>query len=303
MNNNNSFYNNPYAQGNFNNYGQPQTATPYNSTLTPEEFKMLQKQQNEFSLGLTEEEKLRAICNHRTPDGLNDTLEPFVDPVTGETKTRCKVCGYVFDTVSQSTSKEEIQEEVKDVIDVLQTIKIMFTDLPRDAARDYFQIIPMLEKIPQLFEYAVRSMNKHDGNNNWQYNNGSTGYRQMFDRVQSMLGGGAMPYGQYQQPMMNGGYMGGYQQQPMMNNGFAQTPYQQPQNNMGMGNPFGYNGANPNQPQQYQPQTQGFSYTPNQAPQQPQAQQQNNGTNIPIESAPPAANESEKPVVSQNVKA
>ena len=220
-----------------------QQAQKFNNVLTAEEIKSLQQKDAQFSLGLTQEEILRGICNHRNPEGDGDSL--VYDPVTGE--ARCTICGYTFRPVESGITPEQIKDDVANVIDLLQTIKLMYIDLPAQAAKDYFPIIPLLEKIPQLFEYAAKNMTKHDAYN-WQYSNRNMGTMAMFQNLNNMFG--AMGAMQYQQPQFYGQPMG----QPA---GFPNAAYQQPQMN-----PFGYQGAS-----QYQPGTNpAFAYTPAQQP-------------------------------------
>lgn len=233
---------NPQFAGGYQYYnGMPvQQAQKFNNVLTSDEIKSLQQKDAQFSLGLTQEEVLRGVCNHRNPEGDGDAL--VYDPVTGE--ARCTICGYTFRPVDASLKPEDIKESVANVIDVLQTIKLMYIDLPAQAAKDYFPIIPLLEKIPQLFEYAAKNMTKHDAYN-WQYSNRNMGTMAMFQNLNAMFG--AMNGMQYQQPQ--------FQQQPMMGQpaGFPNAAYGQP-------NPFGYQGAS-----MYQPGTNpAFAYTPSQ---------------------------------------
>ena len=231
------------TMGGFNYQGMPQAVQKFNNPLTAEQIKKLQQKGAQFSLGITEEEYLRGVCNHRNLEGTSDTL--IYDSLTGE--ARCTICGYQFKPIEANVSPEEIKEDVERIVDILQTIKLMYIDLPADAAKEYFQIIPLIEKIPQLFDFAAKNMTKHESYN-WQYNNRNMGAINMFNNLQSMFAGGGMGMPQAT----------GYNPQPM---------YQQPQGG------FGYPGAstmmsNPmmNQPAGYQPQSQaGYAFTPNPA--------------------------------------
>lgn len=227
------------------NYQGMQPQQKWSNVLTPEQINRLRKSENVFSLGITEEEQLRARCNHRSEDGLHDTLT--YDPITGE--ARCTICQYKFRPVEPNIEFEDIKEDVARIIDILQTIKLMYIDLPDQAAAEYFQIIPLIDKIPQLFEYAAKNMTKHEAYN-WQYNSGNMGAMNMFNNLQAMFSSGMM---NQPQPMMNPNMPVGMVQ-PMPNPAF-----QQPM----MNNGFGYPGAS--MPQgMYQAQSTGFQYTPNQ---------------------------------------
>ena len=275
----NNFYQQPFG---FNQMGmQPQQMAAQNpnnyripSTLTADEIKMLRNQGSTFSLGLTQEEMLRAVCNHRSEDGLSDTLQ--FDPVTGIAK--CTVCGYEFRPIDPNGDFESLKEDIKRVEDILQTSKLMYVDLPIDAAKEYYPIIGLLEKLPQFVEYAAKNMAKHD-NMNYGYNQHNMGAAAMLQNLSNMFSSASMNYQAPQQPQMNPGFYG---QQPA---GFPQAAYQ-PQMN-----PFGYQGTAPAAPT-YAPGTPAnFAYTPQQTPVAPQP------AATPATTAAPAADATVKQTV------
>lgn len=255
---------NPYGmQGGYQFNGMQNGQMPkIPNVLNAEEIKELQQQRSQFSLGLTKKESLQAACNHRTADGMQDTL--VYDNVTGI--ATCTICGYQFRPVEAEATYETIKEASDRLVDILQTIKIMYTDLPAEAAKEYFQIIPLIGKVPQLFEFAAKNFAKHEYNG-WSYNNHNMGGIAMLQNLSSMFGGGMQP-NFVQQPQFNGYAMN--PQQPVgYPNGMApQMPGQ---------NPFGYPGASTpmmGMPQMgapvqqpvaggYAPQTQGYAYQPN----------------------------------------
>lgn len=261
-------YGNPYQQGGYQFNGMQGGQVPkIPNVLNAEEIKELQQQRNVFSLGLTKKEILQAQCNHRTADGMSDTL--VYDNVTGI--ATCTICGYQFRPIEADASYDTIKEATDRIVDILQTIKIMYTDLPAEAAKEYFQIIPMIAKIPQLFEFAAQNFAKHEYNA-WSYNSHNMGGIAMLQNLSTMFGGGMQPQYQ-QQPQFNGYAMGAGQPVGYPNGMAPQQPMMMPGQN-----PFGYAGASMAQPtmpnpamapQQpvngYAPQTQGYSYQPNAA--------------------------------------
>ena len=270
-----------YGNPVFNNvYGgvQPQQATKFSNTLTEEEINQLMKTGSTFSLAITREEQMRGICNHRTKDGMGDAL--VVDPETGA--LRCQICGYTFHQVDPTMTKEEIKESIKVVIDMLQTVKLMFIDLPVESSREYFQLIPLLEKLPGLFEIAAKNMVKHD-TFGWNYQNPNMSAYSMFQNLSNIFGNGMM-MGQpaYQQPQAAPGF--GAPQQPMYGAPTGMAPQ--------MSNGFGYVGG-----AGYQPANAGFAYQPGMAPATPTVPQM----------APPVvdttAQEAKETTVQQSVKA
>lgn len=288
----NQFQGNPGFQGTgyqYQSYGQP----VYKQWLTNDELQsMIQKGGDQFSLQITEDEKNRAICNHRTADGTKDVIVPDGDDGT----CRCLFCGYKFRPVSEHMTKEDIQAIVDQFVDVLQTIKVFYINFPRDAAREFFQIIPLAEKVPQLFEYAVKDYMNHANYDPYHYNARNMNSFAMFN---SIIGGGVPnsntpnPYAQQM----------GYQAQPQQ--GQAAPGFNAAYQNPGTTG-FGYYGQGPmagyGQPAGYQPNTMGYQFTPNgqAAPQQvfgqPQPQQayqqtqqptqatQNGSSTVPVQS-------------------
>ena len=233
----------------FNGYQNQQVPKVMN-TLTNEEIKELQQSASQFTLGLTSKEVLQGACNHRSADGTSDTL--VFDQNTGI--ARCTICGYEFRPIEADTSYESIKDAADRIVDILQTIKIMYTELPAGAAREYFQIIPLIGKIPQLFEFAAKNFAKHEYNA-WSYQNHNMGGAAMLQNLNNMFGAS--------QPMQNPQF-NGYAAQPQQPVGYPNPVMQ--------GNAFGYPGASmAPAPQGYMPMNQGFQYTPNQQPTAPVA--------------------------------
>jgi hypothetical protein len=244
------------------NYNQ---APQQKNVLTAEEISMLMKKENQFTLVLSETDKLKAFCTHKLPqpkpDGTNDSL---VDNPDGT--CTCSICGYTFRPINAGVSTEELNDAVSAVLDVLQTIKMIWIDIDPKVVREYFQIIPLLEKIPHLFDIAVKNYSKHENFNPYYQGNDSMGTMQVFSMLSGMLNG--QNPGGFQQPQMNPQMnMGGYYQQPVQPQPMAQ-PYAA---NGFQSNGFGYAGPQAG----YQPQTAGYQTTYGQpqpqavAPQQP----------------------------------
>lgn len=258
--NQNFFTNQGYVGGNFGQPWGPQMQQPQQvrqtNFLTADEVQKLIKKENQFSLALTETEKLKAFCNHHKPDGSGDAL---VDEPDGS--VRCSICGYKFRPLdAHTTTKESLQAAVEEVDDILQTIKMIFVDLDPAVAREYFQIIPLLERIPEFFERAVKNYSSHEIYNPYSTNGRNMSTAQMFAALTGFFNGGSNMFNQqYQQAPMGAAPQQQFQGQPMMGNPAV------------FGNGFGYMGAAPQQPQGYQSQTSGFQYTPNAQP-QPQEQ-------------------------------
>ena len=238
-----------------------------NNYLSEDEIKSLQQNTNMFTLNLTEEEMLRSRCNHRSIDGMSDTL--VYDQNTGI--ARCTICGYEFKPIEPNSTYENIKDSTDNIIDILQTIKLLYTDLPAQAAAEYFPVIGLIEKIPKLFEFATKNFNKHEFEA-WTYNNHNMGGIAMLQNLYNTFGSSAQFTAA---PQFNGGPVPQYNPYAANMGAPVGTPVAP-----GV-NPFGYYGASqpqpfmnqpvyPNAPQGYAPQTVGYQYNP-QAPVAPAA--------------------------------
>lgn len=246
----------------FNGYGA-QAAPKVMNVLTEEEIRDLQQSHSQFSLGLTERESRQAACNHRSIDGTSDSL--VFDSDTG--KARCTICGYEFRPIEPDVSYEDIKDASDRLVDILQTIKIMYTDLPANAAREYFQIIPLIGKIPQLFEFAAKNFAKHEFNA-WGYQNANMGGMAMLNGLNALFGA-SQGYNPYAAPQPQG-YYGAPAPQP----GYPVYPQPGAPVVTGApaptGNPFGFAGAS-QQAYQPNPAAQGYQYNPQAVAPQPTA--------------------------------
>ena len=227
----------------YNGFGQAPTVQ--RNVLNQEEISLLMKKENSFSLALNETDKLKAACNHRSLDGLQDALYEEEDG-----SVRCSICGYKFRPIDANmnvTTKESLIASCSEITDILQTIKMIWIDIDDKVAREYFQLIPLIDKIPELFEIAAKNFAKHGNINPWVNNNRNMGTLQIFNMLSGIING-QTPYQNPQQaaqpgfgaPQMGAPMMG----QPMM--GYANP----------MSNGFGYQGA---APMGYQPQTGDFA--------------------------------------------
>lgn len=222
--------------------------------LSDEEIDLMQNNKPKFNLQPTPEELRESKCNHRNKGGLSSALDVNPD---GPGYV-CRLCHHVINPVDPSAEKSDVQSITNDYINVLETIKILFADFPADAA-DFFTIIPLVKKTPELFEMAIKSIRKYGDNNPYGFQDPSNNTNYLLNNFMAANGFGGFGMGgfgaqpMYQQPQPQAQPQ--FQAQPMMgaNPAFGYN-----------GNPFGYNGASQFQQPQfgYQPGTQGFSYQP-----------------------------------------
>ena len=196
-------------------YYQPQ-AYPQNmrvpqnqNALTPEEIQRLRNSNpnnNALNLSIEQDEMLRAICTHK--DNGRDMVQLVQD---GSGDVYCPICGERWNPATMS--KDEVKAAIDTIIAQMQNAK-WTGEYPQNVAREYFAMIPLLKKFPDLFEYGAKNFEKYLNQRGF-YNAADAN---IYAQYNSMFGPG-MGYGQ---PMYQG--MGMYGQQPM---GQPQGYYQQ----------------------------------------------------------------------------
>jgi hypothetical protein len=247
---NNNFYGNAGVgfgapQQGYGNFGAPvgafQTqANPMalfrggNSTLTKEEVQSMRNQG--FNLwDVSDAELLKAMCNHYDTDG-NIALVP-----DGNGTYECTVCHAKGIKVIKSLKYESVKKAVENIIDIINSVKVLHFHQNKDVMRGIYQIIPILERFPEAYKIAVsdfnsvvKNMNNYMQPANGYYNNPAAACTS--PGIMNMYTGGygaASMYGQQpQQYGMMGGNNNCYQNQGMMTNYYGQ---QQPQNGFAPG--------------------------------------------------------------------
>ena len=133
------------------NYGMGQyQAMPGNDpksfcqTLTQEQADALRQHIEKFTLNLSDKDIWTAICVHRDPATGNTTLQKdALDPE----RVRCALCGESFRFL-RNLSEDKVQMLIDQALDVMQSIKAMYMDMPVDSAKNFFAIIALLKKVP-----------------------------------------------------------------------------------------------------------------------------------------------------------
>lgn len=145
-------------------YGMPVGAAPipgtpvavkpikFTNPLTKEEVQELQKSKvPAFSLDLTPAEQLKAKCPHRLvkDDG---TVQSWITSPDGGVTARCAGCGATFRL--QKISPEELANAIETVKSTIQQAKTYGMQMPEEFFADYAMMIPLLDKLPQLYTMA-----------------------------------------------------------------------------------------------------------------------------------------------------
>jgi len=224
---------NPYLNGGFQSqpmYFNNQQMPQMSSSLTDEEIQRLRQERpgsNVLNLSIDPNTVLRSMCNHR--DKGQDVVQIKSD---GSGEVYCPICGNSWSM--EEMTKEELQELVQKLIAQMQIAK-WAGNIPNNVLRDYFTIMPLLEKFPDLWEYSMKNFNKMMSANGMYYATDAMPYAQ----YNAMFPGGSMAYNVTANPYQQAYYNQPMQQQTVQFN----TPYQP---NMNMGQmPVNGQAANP----------------------------------------------------------
>jgi len=261
----NTFNNNGMTMGAM--YGQNKVVVPQNTQpLTQAEQNELKKKSPAFTTELTRDELLRSYCTHRNKDGSALTENP-------DGSGTCTICGETVVFPPSGYTKEEVQEIVMKFKNLLNVIKCQYFDIPPQIVKDFFQIMPYVERVPELYNLAMQNFNSYNRNANIAGTNpvlGTDNYSfwnsfDMFHGAGNGMvmnnGGMMMGNGMGNGMMMNGqqamqsGMMGNNNGGMMMGNPFFTTGQQQSQvmntgvmgNNMGQQNMQNQNNNNQQQ--------------------------------------------------------
>lgn len=236
------FNNNAYNPGYFYNQAQQYQAARkprFTNPVTPDDRKLFNAQAG-FSLFVDDKEVKRATCTHKDGDTISLKLNP-------DGTHTCWICGKTFELVD--ASQEAVAEITNQYLNVLESIKTYYLDIPESVVKEFFQMIPFIAKTPEIYKLAVDNFHSYEGPMTNAFNQGNQFFN-MFDAINS-------PNYMYNP----------YQQQPM-GYGMPQAPQYVPQ---------GYTAPQP-MPMGAQP-VGGFGYVDNgMAP----------GT-VPVQTAPPVS--------------
>lgn len=222
MNNNNYYYGQQQAMGqpyygayDPNMYAYPAMGynnipTPANqNALTAEEIQMLKnaRPSNKIELSIDRMDVLRSMCCHK--ENGKDMVMQVND---GSGDVWCPICNRRWKP--DMKTKEEVQELVTELIDQMENAK-WTGDLPTDLTRELFTLIPLLNKYPDIHEYAMNTFNKYYSARGM-YSAADTNIYGMYN---SLFGAGIPSTGYAGAPQ---GYYG--QQQPAQQGYYNQAP-------------------------------------------------------------------------------
>lgn len=194
---NQPFYQNPNVMG-FTNPNRPQAR--YTQPVTNEMSKMVLSSDDELSVKIGPIDKIKNMCTHKFPG--TQQLALVECPNSGDpTLVQCRVCGERFHMVENPESAN-IKAVCDQLIDVMQSAKTMYLDMPEEFAKEFFQIITLVKRVPQLFDKAANNFSQYEVSPNaMTVYNGMNSFQQVGNVIGGYNMGGIMP---------NPGYAPGY---------------------------------------------------------------------------------------------
>lgn len=211
----------PQGYGTF--YGARPTPK-FTQPVTPELSKMLLQQNSDLDIRVSNVDKIRSWCTHRE----HGTGRPALVENADGTVT-CRVCGKTFKLVD--LTDDDVKKLVGDMSNAMNTVKVMYADIPEEFEKAYMIIDPLLDKFPELWKRASQNFGMYEyytgniqyapngGVNNWQAANSMINGFNLFQQNPMMY---QQPYPVYQQAPMYQPNMGGYAVPPQG------APVQQP---------------------------------------------------------------------------
>ena len=158
----------PYGGGGY--YGQPiqapgqgvifqnQQLAPPQAILDKAEFDML-KSSKTNDLAISEMDCAQARCNHVNPNtGQYDYY--IVDHATN--KAHCNICGQDWHLCDSNLDISVIEDVVEKTKDIMQTIKLAWTDVPTEYGREIYNVLAILNRIPIYYKKAMECVNRNE---------------------------------------------------------------------------------------------------------------------------------------------
>ena len=210
---------NPYFMGQPTYYNQAMQAPSNQNALTNEEIQRLRSTRptDTLNLSVEPEEILRAMCTHK--DNGRDVVQMVQD---GSGDVWCPICGKRWSP--EQLSLEEVTDLTNRLIGQMQNAR-WSGEYPQAVAREYFAMIPLLEKFPELFKYATKNFNRYMG----QAGMFNAQDANIYNMYNSLFTGGAGAYGYAQpNPYMASGAMAMKPAAPVQQANPAINPMQAP---------------------------------------------------------------------------
>ena len=186
----------PMVQGAIGVNGAPMKLNATNPLGANRINEMLKNGKGAPDIQITQADYDKAICTHRDVNGNSRVID------MGNGKVRCEICGAEF-ALTDSATIEDIKTATENIHNVLNTAKVMWLDVPDQVAINTFQILAVVDKIPQLYEIATSRLQKYQNVNPMMQNQYPVNGFNMLGQMVGPTGFGAPVMGMnYGQPMM-----------------------------------------------------------------------------------------------------
>jgi len=119
--------------------------------MTEEEHKMLQAS-NGFNVTRNKLDAIRDLCTHKH----NGQFTIFQ---RDDGLFECSYCGKVWEML-ENLSREEVDDIVIRVNNLIETIKTFTLDASPDVARNFYMALGFIDLLPGMYEYAMNNKNK-----------------------------------------------------------------------------------------------------------------------------------------------
>lgn len=233
-------YNQGYGYGQYPNYPiyqqNPSAPMPnMNNALNQQEIQQLlnARPNGTLNLQIDQNDVLRSMCNHK-----NNGRDAVFEVNDGSGDVYCSVCGERWHPIP--ITEEELQNIIEELVNQMQNAKWV-GELPTNIVREYFTMIPLLRKFPDLYRYASKNMERLQNQNGYTTAGDTSIYAQIDNLMGSTYGYNPNPYLQQQPNYYNQQPMYQYPQQPGYNpQGYGvpqQNPYTNPMQIQGYGMP------------------------------------------------------------------
>lgn len=195
----------------------PKPRARYSQPVTPEMSQMMLRDDDTLSVKISPIERAKNMCTHKYPGKSEIALVESGRDEIGQIVT-CRVCGESFHIIMDDPKAiaTDLQKTCDHLIDIMQSSKTLYLDIPEDFATEFFQIMTLIDRVPKVYEKGFKNFSQYDYTNQPQ---GVYPGMNSFQTVNQFIGGAAMGG---INPMMSQPYNPGFQPQ------YPPAGYQQP---------------------------------------------------------------------------
>lgn len=133
----------------------PKPQTKATQPVTQEMSRLIYQNDDQLDVKISKVDSIKNQCTHKEPGTGNVALVQNPDGTV-----TCRTCGETFRLVTDLDGT--IDKIVNDVVDVMQTVKLMYLDAPEEFVKQYFQCITLLKKLPMVYRRSAANFSAHE---------------------------------------------------------------------------------------------------------------------------------------------